>query len=72
MKAHAMKRYEDLPPCKILNCPSCMPNQPNFSYPTIKNEGTPTKTWIIWDNPRQYKFSRRMNENVADNRINVL
>ncbi len=31
MKAHAIKRYEDLPPCKILNCPSCMPNQPNFS-----------------------------------------
>ncbi len=31
MKAHTIKRYEDLPPCKIQNCPACMPNQPNFS-----------------------------------------
>ncbi len=31
MKAHTIKRYEDLPPCKTQNCPACMPNQPNFS-----------------------------------------
>ena len=31
MKAFALQRYEDLPPCNTPNCPSCMPNQPNFA-----------------------------------------